>query len=126
MAGFTSFSLVNNIMSVCIHACVCVYIYHIIFMDSSIDGHLSCSLDYCKYCCNKWECMYFIYLIFIFFGYICRSRTAGSYSRSIFYFLRKFHFVFDKYGTNLHSDCQCKNIHFYSHSHQHFSWWWIF
>ena len=54
-----------------------------------------------------------------FFGYILRSRIAGSKDRSIFNFLRYLHRAFHSGYTSPHSHQQCKRAPVSPHPHQH-------
>ena len=47
------------------------------------------------------------------FGYMPRSRLAGSYSNSIFHFLRKLHTVFSSGCIILHPNNSCTRIPFF-------------
>ena len=72
---------------------MCVYIWyiyvyiisHVLFIHSSLTGHLTLLpyLGYCKWCCYEhWGACIF------FFGHIPSSTIAGSYGSCIFSFLR--------------------------------------
>ena len=63
--------------------------HHILFIHSSIDGHLSCFhvLAVINSCMNIG--VHASFPIRIFFRYVPRSEIAGSYGNSIFSFFKK-------------------------------------
>ena len=70
-------------------------IYTTSFICSSVDGHLGCfhTLDIVKIAAiNMGMNISLRYPVFIFFEYIPRSKTAGPYGSSIFFFFWKFYF----------------------------------
>ena len=58
--------------------------------------------------------------VFIFFGYILKSRIVESYGNSIFNFLKNLYSVFHSVSTNLHPSQLCTRVPFSSYPHQHF------
>ena len=99
-----------------------ICIYHILFIHSSVDGHLSYFhlLAIMKYCCYDHSrtsiCLntYFQFLC----GYVPRSGSAGSYGNSMFNFLRSCQTVFYSNCIIFHSYQQYMGVTISPHSCQ--------
>ena len=99
-----------------------MYIHHILFIHSSVDGHLV----YCHVLATVNDApmnidvhVSFQISIFVFFEFISRSGIAGSYSSSNFSLLRNLYTLFPQWLHQSNSHQQCMTVPFSLCPHQY-------
>ena len=121
MASFSSFLWSNNIP-------VCVCMYYISFIHSSIDGHWGWFhiFNIINDAALNMGAHVLLSYYFCFLWIKSRSGIAASYNNSVLNFLRSFHMVFHSIFINLHSTNSSQGaafLHFLTNSCYFFHFW---
>ena len=92
---------------------MCIGIYKVFFIHSSVDGHLDCfhvlGIMGCA-AVNRGVHESFQGIVFFFSGYILRIGNVGSYGNSVFVFFEELPYCFPQWLQQITLPQQCKKV----------------